>query len=84
MGFSQSYFEGDSEIVINALRGNNMFMSSFNHLIKYTPLCKLFVELFLPSLFRQGNVITYALVQRVSLVIFPAFSLNGICSAKYK
>ena len=84
MGFSQSCFEGDSEIVINALQGNNMFMSSFDHLIKDTPLCKLLQSYSFSHSIRQGNVVTHVLVQRVNLVIFSVFSLNKVCAAKYK
>ena len=53
MGFNQSFFEGDSEFVINSLRHGAISSSAFGHLIQDTLVsCQfVFYRTFLLSLY---------------------------------
>ena len=72
MGFNQSFFEGDSEFVINSLRHGAISSSAFGHLIQDTlPLANSFFteHSFFHSI-RQNNVVAHVLTRREQDLFF--------------
>ncbi|XP_030963939.1 uncharacterized protein LOC115985110 [Quercus lobata] len=67
-GFQQSSFEGDSELVIKALRYGEMQHSSVGHILKDTmSYASCFQSCSFFHMGRQGNSIAHALAQRARL-----------------
>ena len=67
-GFQQLSFEGDSELVIKALRHGEMQHSSVGHILKDTMSCvSFFQSCSFSHVGRQGNSVAHALAQRTRL-----------------
>ena len=66
MGFNQSFFEGDSEFVINSLRHGAISSSAFGHLIQDTLTLanSFFTERSFFHSIRQSNVVAHFLTRR--------------------
>ncbi|KAL0006368.1 hypothetical protein SO802_013929, partial [Lithocarpus litseifolius] len=67
-GFQQSCFEGDSEVVVKALRGSGLEKSAVGHILKDTLSTVSLLQSFSFSrVNRQGNAVAHALAQRARL-----------------
>lgn len=65
LGFSQSIFEGDSEILVKALNNENHSLASIGHIIKDIQSTSSFFQTHSFSHTRkQGNFLAYALARR--------------------
>ncbi|KAK9998225.1 hypothetical protein SO802_017828 [Lithocarpus litseifolius] len=70
-GFQQSCFEGDSEVVVKALRGSGLEKSVVGHILKDTlSIASLLQSYSFSHVNRQGNAVAHALAQRARL-FFP-------------
>lgn len=62
IGLQQCHFEGDSEIIIKALKAGDMFFSFFGHLVRDTlVVVNSFTSFSFSNIVRQGNAVAYAL-----------------------
>ncbi|XP_075640585.1 uncharacterized protein LOC142612370 [Castanea sativa] len=65
---SSGQFEGDSEVVIKALKSEDIFCFSFGHIVRDTLVCVNSLRSFsFAHIVRQGNFVAYALAQRTRL-----------------
>ena len=71
MGFNQSFFEGNSEFVINSLQHGAVSSSAFG---QFKTLCLLPIRFFTERSFfysiRQSNVVAHALTRREQDLFF--------------
>ncbi|XP_065617279.1 uncharacterized protein LOC136062310, partial [Quercus suber] len=65
LGFNQSMFEGDSEVIIKALNAEDFSLASVGHIIKdIWSMSGLLQTKSFPFVRRQGNSVAHALAQR--------------------
>ena len=76
IGLNHSCFEGDSEIVVKALRGGDMFHLLLVIYLETTSMW----SYSLSHLVKQGNVVAHFLAQRTR----HSFLLDGVYSILYK
>ena len=68
IGFQQSCFEGDSEVVVKFLRGSGMEKSAVGHILKDTlSYVSLLKSYSFSHVNRQGNAVAHVLAQRARL-----------------
>ena len=66
LGYTQFVCEGDSESVVNSLRGSGMENSWGGHIIEdILSQSNSFLNIFFAHVGRQGNAVAHALAQRV-------------------
>ena len=71
LGFEQSIFEGDSEVIIKALVDGNFSIPSIGHIVKdIMSMTGLLPTKSFSHIRRQGNMVAHALTQRARL-FFP-------------
>ena len=63
LGFQQSVFEGDSEVIIKALDNGNFSLASVGHIVKdIRSILSLLQTMSFSYVRREGNFVAYALV----------------------
>ena len=77
LGFTESTLEGNSKIVINAIRKGNIYHSTFGHLIKDILSCKVVIYHYI---FVGFNSVPNLIVILFNLV-YSMFHIKFICKS---
>ena len=79
LGFSSIIIEGDSEVVIKALKNEEESLATFGHLISASrPTIDAFYDISFSHTRRQGNIIAHNLARHTRHV--RDYSMDGECS----